>query len=86
MSNRPSKAAIRPFGLIIALMAAMAVGLWLLLPGGLLQAQDANGPIKYAENRYGPPWRLFHRRSDPEGRPVYWAIQTGDCALAHPDA
>ena len=74
MLNRPSKAAIRPFGLIIALMAALAVGLWLLLPGGLLQAQDAT--IPYAENDTTPV--ATFTGSDPEGRPVYWSLATED--------
>ena len=37
---------------IITLLAALAVGLLFLLPGGPLQAQD-DGPIKYAENGTG---------------------------------
>ena len=53
MLNRPSKAAIAPVGLIIALLAAIAVSLWLLLPGGLVQAQD-DGTIMYPENGTGP--------------------------------
>ena len=50
MLNRPSKAAIAPVGLITAFLAAIVVSLWLLLPGGPLQAQDANSPIMYLEN------------------------------------
>ena len=74
MLNRPSKAAIRPFGLIIALMAALAVGLWLLLPGGLLQAQYA--AIEYAENGTGAV--ATFTAVDPEGESVVWSLETGD--------
>ena len=70
MLNRPSKAAIRPFGLIIALMAALAVGLWLLLPGGLLQAQEA--PLEYAENGTGAVATLT--AVDPEGKSIVWSL------------
>ena len=65
----------RPFFIIIALVAALAVSLLFLLPGGLLQAQDA-GPIEYAENGKGPvaPFTA----TDPEGRPVYWSLATED--------
>ena len=38
---------------ILALLAALAVGLLFLLPGGPLHAQDADGPIMYAENGHG---------------------------------
>ncbi len=70
MLNRPSKAAIRPFGLIIALMAALAVGLWLLLPGGLLQAQDAT--LDYAEN--GTDAVATFTATDPERAMIYWSL------------
>ena len=74
MLNRPSKAAIRPFGMIIALMAALAVGLWLLLSGGLLQAQDAM--IDYAENGTAPV--ATFTAVDPEGKSIVWSLATGD--------
>ena len=57
-------------GIIIALLAALAVGLWLLLPGGLLQAQDATN--EYTENDTSPV--ATFTATDPEGRPVYWRL------------
>ena len=66
---------------ILALLAALAVGLLFLLPGGLLQAQD-DGTIEYAENGTDPV--ATYTGIDPEGRPVHWslgpAINSGDVA------
>ena len=56
---------------LIALLAAAALGLWLLLPGGALYAQDA-GPIKYAENGTEPVLTLTG--SDPEGAKTFWSL------------
>ena len=56
----------------VALFAALAVGLMFLLSGGLLQAQDADGPIPYAENDTGAV--ATFTGSDPEGRIVYWSL------------
>ena len=44
---------------IVALLAALAVGLLFLLPGGPLHAQDADGPIMYAENGTGAGGHLY---------------------------
>ena len=53
---------------ILALLAALAVGLLFLLPGGPLQAQDANGPIEYDENGTGPV--ATYTAVDPEGTAI----------------
>ena len=58
---------------ILALLAALAVGLLFLLPGGLLQAQD-DGTIEYAENGTDPV--ATYTGIDPEGRTVYWLLST----------
>ena len=55
----------------VAFLAALAVGLLFLLPGGLLQAQD-DGMIEYAEDRTDAV--ATFTASDPEGRPVYWSL------------
>ena len=56
---------------MLALLAALAVGLLFLLPGGLLQAQD-DGTIEYAENGTDPV--ATYTGIDPEGRPIYWSL------------
>ena len=66
----------RPFLIIIALVAALAFSLLFLLPGGPLQAQDANGPIMYAENRTDAV--ASFTADDPEDRKVYWSLATAD--------
>ena len=71
MLNRPSKAAIVPVGLITALLAAIAVSLWLLLPGGLVQAQD-DGTIMYPENGTGAV--ATYTATDPENATVSWSL------------
>ena len=55
----------------VAFLAALAVGLLFLLPGGLLQAQD-DGTIEYAENGMDPV--ATYTGLDPEGRPIYWSL------------
>ena len=60
---------------IITLLAALAVGLLFLLPGGPLQAQDANGPIEYAENGTGAVATLT--AVDPEGESIVWSLAAG---------
>ena len=65
----------RPAFLILALLAALAVGLLFLLPGGLLHAQDADGPIMYAENGTGAVATLT--AVDPEGKSIVWSLATG---------
>ena len=57
---------------IITLLAALAVGLLFLLPGGLLHAQDADGPIMYAENGTGAVATLT--AVDPEGESIIWSL------------
>ncbi|MDE2802854.1 MAG: hypothetical protein OXK21_08225 [Chloroflexota bacterium] len=60
---------------LLAALAAAALGLWLLLPGGALHAQQA-GPIEYAENGTGPV--ATFTADDPEGAtPIAWDIVTG---------
>ena len=57
----------------VAFLAVLAVGLLFLLPGGLLQAQDAS-PINYPENGTDPV--ATYTGLDPEGRTVYWSLLT----------
>ena len=82
MLNRPSKAAIVPVGIIVALLAAIAVSLWLLLPGGFLQAQEAcvsgDDAACYAENSDAPV-RSF-TSMDPEGDSIEWDVRGVDAA------
>ena len=61
---------------ILALLAALAVGLLFLLPVGLLQAQDADGPIMYAENGMGPV--ATYTAVDPEMTAVKWTLNGDD--------
>ena len=61
---------------ILALLAALAASLLFLLPGGPLHAQDANGPITYAENGMDPV--ATYTATDPEERPVYWSLLATD--------
>ena len=76
MLNRPSKAAIAPVGLIVALLAAITVSLWLLLPGGLLQAQDDSSSM-YAENGTGAV--ATYTATDPEGTAITsWSLDGTD--------
>ena len=65
---------------ILAILALLAASLLFLLPGGLLQAQDAT--IDYAENDTIPV--ATFTGSDPEGRPVYWSLLATD-ALETPE-
>ena len=66
----------------VALFAALALGLMLLLPGGLLQAQD-NGPITYAENDTAAV--ATFTGSDPEDRMVYWSLLDDASGVADVD-
>ena len=61
---------------IVALLAALAVGLLFLLPGGPLHAQDADGPIMYAENGTGPV--ATYTAEDPEGTAITWSLGGAD--------
>ena len=56
----------------LALLAALAVGLLFLLPGGPLRAQEATTELEYAENGTDPV--ATFTGIDPEGRPVYWSL------------
>ena len=66
----------RPFFIVIALLAALAVSLLFLLPGGLLQAQDANGPIEYEENRTDAV--ATFTAVDPEEKDIDWDLMGDD--------
>ena len=62
---------------IVALLAALAVGLLFLLPGGPLHAQDADGPIMYAENGTGPV--ATYTAVDPEMTAIAsWSLGGND--------
>ena len=72
--NSPSLLAKRQFAFpILAVLAVAALGLWLLLPGGALRAQDA--AIEYAENGTGPV--ATYTATDPEGAEIRWGL-SGD--------
>ena len=59
----------------VAFLAALAVGLLFLLPGGLLQAQSAEQFFDYPEN--GTGYVATFTASDPEGAmPVVWSLTT----------
>ena len=62
-----------PTPAILVFLAALAVGLLFLLPGGPLQAQD-DGMIEYAEN--GMDAVATFTATDPEDRMVYWSLPT----------
>ena len=73
----PSLSTNRRFAFpILALLAALAVGLLFLLPGGPLHAQDADGPIMYAENGMGPV--ATYTAEDPEGTAITWSLSGTD--------
>ena len=78
-SNRSSSSlpisASRALG-VTAFLAALAVGLLFLLPGGLVWAQDA-GPIEYPEN--GTDAVATFTAVDPEADHITWSL-TGDDA------
>ena len=61
----------------LAFLAALAVGLLFLLPGGLLQAQE-DETIMYAENGTGPV--ATYTAMDPEGAMVMWSLDGDDDA------
>ena len=54
----------------LALVAAIAVGLMLLMPGSPLHAQESS--IPYDENGTGPV--ATFTATDPEGQPVFWSL------------
>ena len=56
------------------------MGLLFLLPGGPLHAQDANGPIMYAENGMDPV--ATYTATDPEGTAITsWSLDGTDAAV-----
>ena len=57
------------------MLAALAVG---LLPGGLVWAQDADGPIPYGENRTDAV--ATFTAVDPEGESIVWMVSGNDSA------
>ena len=58
---------------VLALLAALAVGLLFVLPGGFAQAQGAEQSFTYAENGDGPV--ATFTASDPEGvSPIVWSL------------
>ena len=70
--NSPSLLVRRQFAFpILAVLAVAALGLWLLLPGGALNAQDA-GTFEYAENGTDPV--ATYTAVDPEGTAVKWSL------------
>ena len=63
----------RPFlPIIVALMAALAVGMSLWLSGALVHAQSAQMVIEYPENGTGPV--VTFTAVDPEGLPIVWSF------------
>ena len=60
---------------ILALVAALAVSLLFLLPGGPVQAQDG-GTIEYAENGMGPV--ATYTAVDPERTAIIWSLSGTD--------
>ena len=65
---------------VLALLAALAVGLLVLLPGGPVQAQEQESvTIKYDENGEGPV--ATFAATDPEGGMVFWSLG-GEAAAA----
>ena len=77
--NSPSLLAKRQFAFpILAVLAVAALGLWLLLPGGALRAQDA--AVEYAENGKDPV--ATFTAVDPEGAtPITWSL--AEAAVDH---
>ena len=65
---------------ILALLAALAVGLLFLLPGGLLQAQN-DGTIEYAEDRTDAV--ATYTSADPEGAMIRWSLAGDDAGRLH---
>ena len=55
------------------------MGLLFLLPGGPIQAQDANGTIMYPENDTGAVATLT--AVDPEGESINWDLSGDDAAV-----
>ena len=76
--NSPSLLVRRQFAFpILAVLAVAALGLWLLLPGGALRAQDA--AIEYAENGTDPV--ATYTAVDPEGAAIKWSLSGTDASV-----
>ena len=74
--NSPSLLVRRQFAFpILAVLAVAALGLWLLLPGGALRAQDAD-TIEYPEN--GTDAVATFTAVDPEGEAIVWSLAGDD--------
>ena len=75
--NSPSLLVKRQFAFpILAVLAVAALGLWLLLPGGALRAQES-GAIEYAEKRTGSV--ATYTAVDPEGAAITsWTLDGDD--------
>ena len=68
----------------VAFLAALAVGLLFLLPGGLLQAQDSTTTIPYTENSEDPV--ATFTATDPEdATPITWSLATTGQVSAEAD-
>ena len=77
-ATSPSLSTNRRFAFpILALLAALAVGLVFMLPGGLLQAQN-DGTIEYAEDRKDAV--ATYTAADPEGAMTRWSLAGDDAS------
>ena len=83
--NSPSLLVKRQFAFpILAVLAVAALGLWLLLPGGALRAQES-GAIEYAENGTDPV--ATFTAVDPEDMgAVTWSLKSDAERLTDDDA
>ena len=73
--NSPSLLVKRQFAFpILAVLAVAALGLWLLLPGGALRAQEP--AIEYPENDTGAV--ATFTAVDPEGESIVWSLAGED--------
>ena len=72
-SRPPSRLRNRGLALpVLALLAALTLGLLFMLPGNPLHAQEAATELEYAENGTDPV--ATFTAVDPEGRTVYWDL------------
>ena len=60
------------------LLAALAVGLLFLLPGGPLHAQEGDDTIKYREKETGAV--ATYTADDPEGTTITWTLEGIDAS------
>ena len=81
--NSPSLLVKRQFAFpILAVLAVAALGLWRLLSGGVLRAQEP--AIEYAENDTSAV--ATFTAVDPEGRPVYWSLLSTSPSVTPPSS